>query len=181
MRLLSLSMSANRILIIGPLGAGKSTLAYELNKRYHLSRLNLDEVARNPKNGDYYSWQVQEKTLHQFLKTNTSWVIEGCQKSLYEQTNPNLIVDMRISPLVAVKRFTLRFIKAKRLIGKRVDKNAPVQAYHYRKLSIKKILEYNAFNRQINQEIKEYLSKVNCNVVACKGIKDYNHIFKLIQ
>ncbi len=80
-------MNVNKILIIGPLGAGKSTLAYEINKHYSLPRLNLDEVARNPKSGDYYPKQVQAKTLQHFLKNNSSWVIEGCQKELYEQTN----------------------------------------------------------------------------------------------
>ncbi len=81
---------------------------------------------------------------------------------------------------MAVWRFTFRFIEAKRLIGKSVDKNAPVQAYHYRKIKLKKVLEYDSFNKQINQEIKTYLATQNCLIVTCKGIKDYPLVFDLI-
>lgn len=51
---------------------------------------------------------------------------------------PDLIVDMRINRLVAIWRFTCRFWKAKKLIGKEIDKDLPVQAYHYRRVTLKK-------------------------------------------
>ena len=41
-----------KILIIGPLGAGKLSLAYAINKKYGFFRLNLDEVTRI-KDGGY--------------------------------------------------------------------------------------------------------------------------------
>ena len=55
-----------RILIIGPLGAGKSSLSYAINKKYGLERLNLDEV-RRIRNGGYRSEEEQFEILNVFL------------------------------------------------------------------------------------------------------------------
>ena len=103
-----------KILIIGPLGAGKSTLAYAINKKFNLPRLNLDEVCRRPADGSYFSREEQFAKLEAFLTDNHHWVAEGCQRYLYERMHPDVIVDMRINRLVAIWRFTLRFIKAKK-------------------------------------------------------------------
>lgn len=56
-----------RILIIGPLGAGKSSFAYTINKKYELPRLNLDEVHRI-KGGGYRNEDEQFMILNEFLK-----------------------------------------------------------------------------------------------------------------
>ncbi len=169
-----------RILIIGPLGAGKSSLAYAINKKYGLERLNLDEV-RRIRNGGYRSEEEQFEILNVFLQSHSNWVMEGCQKTLYEKVKPNLIVDMRICRLVAIWRFTLRFIKAKKLIGKDIDQDLPVQAYHYRKISLSKILEWDGTNKRINAEIEAFLRQTKVKVIKCKGFKDYQKVFEFIN
>lgn len=72
---------------------------------------------------------------------------------------PDLIVDMRINRLVAIWRFTCRFWKAKKLIGKEIDKDLPVQAYHYRRITLEKIRDYDFIGREINAEIAEFWRK----------------------
>ena len=52
-----------KILIVGGLGAGKSTLAYELCHKLNLPRLNLDEVARNKADGSWRSEKEYMKIL----------------------------------------------------------------------------------------------------------------------
>lgn len=170
-----------KVLIIGPLGAGKSSLAYEVSKRYGLNRLNIDEVCRNPADGSYYPQAEQFFKLQSFLEQNSSWVAEGCQKILYEKMFPDVIIDMRVNRLVAIWRFTLRFFKAKKLIGKKNDKSLPVQAYHYRKPTFKKIKEYDAFNKMINMEIGDYLRKSTVPVVMCKSFQDYKSVFECLD
>lgn len=169
-----------KILIIGPLGAGKSSLAYAINKKFNLARLNLDEICRHPPDGSYYPLDEQLVKLHTFLDRNESWVSEGCQKYLYEKMNPDLIVDMRINRLVAIWRFTLRFIKAKKLIGKVIDKDLPVQAYHYRKITLKKIRDYDVTGQEINAEIEDFLRNNTIRVVKCKRYRDYQKVFEAI-
>jgi len=169
-----------KILIIGPLGAGKSSLAYAINKKYGIPRLNLDEVQRT-KDGGYRSKEEQYHILNNFLENNSSWVMEGCQKMLYEKVKPDLIADMRIGRLSAIWRFTLRFFKAKKLIGKDIAPDLPVQAYHYRKVTLAKILEWDSTNKEINDEIGTFLKDVEVPIVKCKSFRDYKRVFELID
>lgn len=169
-----------KILIIGPLGAGKSALAYTINKKYGLSRLNLDEVYRI-KNGGYRSEDEQFCILNSFLNNNSSWVMEGCQKTLYERVKPDLIVDMRISRLLAIWRFTTRFLKAKKLIGKDISPDLPIQAYHYRKITLSKILDWDRANKEINQQIADFLRNTKIPILTCKNFRSYQKIFDYIE
>ncbi|MBP5352905.1 MAG: hypothetical protein J6Y91_03980 [Alphaproteobacteria bacterium] len=169
-----------KILIIGPLGAGKSSLAYAINKKYGVPRLNLDEVHR-VKNGGYRSVSEQFGILNDFLKNNASWVMEGCQKMLYEKVKPDLVVDMRISRLLAAWRFTVRFWKAKKLAGKEIAPDLPVQAYHYRKITLSKILEWDSTNKELNAEIGAFLKNVKVPILTCKSFKDYQEVFSTID
>lgn len=170
-----------KILIIGPLGAGKSSLAYAINKKFRFPRLNLDELCRNPKDGSYYSPEYSFEKLTEFTKKHPYWVIEGSQSYLYEKLQPHLIIDMRIHRIKAIWRFTLRFFKAKKLIGKNIDKNLPVQAYHYRKITLSKILEWDTANKEINKQIADYLKNTEILVLPCKNFKDYKKIFDYIE
>ncbi len=169
-----------KILIIGPLGAGKSSLAYTINKKYGIPRLNFDEVQRI-KGGGYRDEDGQFAIVNEFLKNNENWVMEGCQKTLYEKVNPDLIVDMRIGRLLAIWRFTLRFIKAKSLIGKDISPELPVQAYHYRKVTLSKIMDWDSANKEINQQIADYLKNTEIQVLTCKKFRDYRKIFDYIE
>ena len=169
-----------KILIIGPLGAGKSSLAYAINKKYRLPRLNLDEIFRR-KEGGYRLEEEQVVLLNNFLQQNSDWVMEGSQKSLYEKVLPDLIIDMRINRMFAIWRFTLRFLKAKKLINRDIPADFPVQAYHYRKITLSKILEWNSSNKEINNQINEFLNQVNVPVVTCKNFKGYQKVFNYIE
>lgn len=172
-----------KILILGPLGAGKSSLAYAINKKFNLPRLNLDEICRNTADGgSYYPREEQFAKLDNFLKKHkNNWVSEGCQRYLYEKMQPDLIVDMRINRLVAIWRFTCRFWKAKKLIGKEIDKDLPVQAYHYRRVTLKKIRDYDVIGQEINAELAVFLQNVGVPILSCKGFKDYPKIFAYIE
>ena len=170
-----------KVLIIGSLGAGKSTLAYQLNKKFNLPRLNLDEVCRIKENGKYRTQGEQTVLIKKFLTTHTSWVMEGCQKNLYEQVNPDLIIDMRIHRLLAIFRFTKRFFKAKRLIGKDIPPDLPVQAYHYRPITLSKIRDWDKTNHEINAQIGLFLKMTSIPVIRCRGYKDYVKVFQYLK
>lgn len=169
-----------KILIIGPLGAGKSSLAYAINKKFKFPRLNLDEVCRSPADGSYYPQEEQFAKLNYFLQNNNNWVAEGCQKYLYERIPADLIIDMRINRFIAIWRFTRRFWKAKKLAGKNIDKDLPIQAYHYRKITLAKIRDYDVIDQEINDEIADFLNHIKIPVITCKGFKDYQKVFEYI-
>ena len=167
-----------KILIIGPLGAGKSSLAYAINKKMNIPRLNLDEVCRI--NNTYRTESEQLDILNNFLKTHSNWVMEGSQKSLYSKVCPDIIIDMRVNRLCAIWRFTKRFYVAKGLIGKNIASDLPVQAYHYRKITLQKILEWDKSNKEINYQIGEFLKDLSAPVIICKKFKDYQKVFDYI-
>ena len=74
-----------KILIFGNSGSGKSTLAKKLCIRHDLAHLDLDILAwdaesppnRNPIN-------ESKLAIDQFIRENSSWVIEGCYSDLLE-------------------------------------------------------------------------------------------------
>ena len=145
-----------KVLIIGPLGAGKSTLAYQLNKKFNLSRLNLDEVCRIKENGKYRTQREQTALIRKFLMTHPAWV-------------------------VAIFRFTKRFFKARKLIGKEIPPDLPVQAYHYRPITLSKIRDWDKTNRAINTQIGSFLKTTSIPVICCRGYKDYAKVFQYLK
>lgn len=57
----------------------------------------------------------------------------------------------------------------------------PVQAYHYRKITLKKIRDYDVTGQEINAEIAEYLKNVSIPVIRCKNFKQHQIIFNYIE
>jgi len=169
-----------KLLIIGLMGAGKSTLAYNIQQKYHLPRLNIDEICRNKDTGEYFTEQEQFQKLAAFEQNNSSWVMEGSQKYLYEKIAPDIVIYIKVSRLVAAWRFTLRFFKAKKLIGKDIDENLPVQAYHYRKPTIKRIMEWDDSNKNILKDINEYIKDKN-NLFVIRSDKDFQRLYQKLD
>lgn len=82
-----------RIILLGNAGAGKSTMARRLIGNQPIPRLSLDEIAwgegteRNPLDDSI-------RELHQFLRSNDQWVIEGCYSDLVAVALP-LCTELR--------------------------------------------------------------------------------------
>lgn len=170
-----------KILIIGMLGSGKSTLAYELSRHFSLPRLNLDEVSRDPQTGAYRSDEDCCRRIDEFARRCSDWVAEGSQQKLYCRLSPDLIIHTDVSRFIAAWRFTRRFFKAYRLIGKNVDPNLPVQPYHYRRPTVTKILQWDRCNGVLNREIKEYTASIALPVIKIKSRRDYPALFRRLK
>ncbi len=176
-----------KVLIIGMLGAGKSSLAFDLSRKYNLRRLNLDEICRSPQTGEYFPQETQIAETERFAKEYRNWVMEGCQKYLYERVSPDLVINMKISRLRAVWRFTTRFFKAKKLLDRygpgviRGREDEPVQPYHYRKPTLRKILEWDRANREIESEIESFLRQKGIKAVEVKSFKDYKKVYEILD
>ena len=102
---------------------------------------------------------------------------------------PDLIIDMRICRPVAIWRFTVRFLKAKKLIGRKIDKELPVQAYHYRKISLKDRLRRPEVSPSLLSnhdllflaEISVFLKNAKIPVIKCKNFRQYGKVFAYIE
>ncbi len=161
------------------LGSGKSSLAWYINKKYGLPRLNLDDIFRTP-DGGYTPPDKYKRDLDSFLNTYTDWVIEGCQRELYEHIYPDIVIVTDISGIRAAWRFTRRFFQAKRLIGQTVDTDAPVQAYHYRRPTPAKIWDWYCCNRVIHQQITDWLKVISVPVITVSSFREYSKIDRIL-
>ena len=56
-----------KLLIIGMLGAGKSTLAYQLAQKHGLPVLRIDEISRDKETNSYYPLEQQYQQLDDFV------------------------------------------------------------------------------------------------------------------
>ena len=72
-------------------------------------------------------------------------------------------------------------MKAKKLIGKDISTDLPVQAYHYRKVTLSRILEWDATNKRLNAEITDFLKNVKIPILTCKDFSEYQKIFDYIE
>ncbi len=169
-----------KLLIIGLLGSGKSSLAWYINKQYGLPRLNLDEIFRTP-GGGYATPEEYQGKLDSFLNTHTDWVIEGCQFELYEHIRPDTVIVMDISGIRAAWRFTRRFFQAKRLIGQSIAKDAPVQAYHYRHPTPAKIWDWYCCNKVIHNQITAWLKTISAPVITVSSFREYTKIDRIFN
>ncbi|MFV0544224.1 MAG: AAA family ATPase [Marinicella pacifica] len=89
-----------KILIFGNSGSGKTTLAKSLCQSQGFVHLDLDTLAWEETQPPVRkSLSASKKDIDQFIKTNDSWVIEGCYTDLLELAEPhsNEIIFMNLS------------------------------------------------------------------------------------
>lgn len=104
-----------KIAIIGYSGSGKSTLARKLSDFYNVPILHLDTVEFLPNWG---SRNLEEKLqiVGDFLKTNSSWVIDGNYGKLYyweRMEQADTIVILRFGRFQSLCRVFNRYRKYK--------------------------------------------------------------------
>lgn len=87
-----------KVVILGNLGSGQSTLASSIAERENLAHLDLDTLAWLPTNPPERS-PIQEPQDEAFIRENEGWVIEGCYTDLLELAEPfaNEVIFMNLS------------------------------------------------------------------------------------
>ncbi|MAF80042.1 AAA family ATPase [bacterium] len=100
-----------RILIIGPAGAGKSTLARELKKHLRIPLINLDQLYWHPNwvrpKDDEWKNKVQK------LIQKNEWILDGMYQSTLDLRIPraDTIIFMDVPRLICLWRVLKRRIK----------------------------------------------------------------------
>lgn len=175
-----------KIFIIGALGAGKSTLAYNLSNKLNISKLPLDRIFLN-ENSEERAIDEQKKLLNEWLDNNNNWIIEGSHYSLYKDLKPDFIIHIKINKLLSVWRVVKRFFIAKKLLNKYKSatipggEELPIQPYHYRKITIERLVRYYKINTKINNEIDLFLKEYKGKVITINTSKDSKKVIKTIS
>ena len=77
-----------RIVIYGNSGAGKTTMARQLQRQHDLPRLVLDSIAWEADWGYRRPLDSSIEELRQFISAHDCWIIEGCYGNLIEAALP---------------------------------------------------------------------------------------------
>jgi adenylate kinase family enzyme len=92
---------AERIVIFGNSGSGKSTMARQLSRERGLPHLDLDSLAwASP--GVRRSLEESAAEIRAYLDANESWIAEGCYGDLIELILPNATEVRFLNPGIDV-------------------------------------------------------------------------------
>lgn len=99
-----------KILIIGICGAGKSTLANELNRKIGIPVIHLDQHFWKPGWVESEKRKWSEKVLE--LTSQSKWIMEGNYSSSFNLRFPeaDTLIVLDYNPLLAMYRATKRII-----------------------------------------------------------------------
>ena len=73
-----------KIVILGPVASGKTTLSKTLAERLQIPRYEIDEIVHNDETKEKRTKQEQQEILNKILKEKDEWIIEGMPRSHLE-------------------------------------------------------------------------------------------------
>ena len=108
-----------KILIIGIVASGKTTLAKKLSRKTNIEYYEIDSIVHDDKNNLKRSVEEQQKIIEEINDKN-NWIIEGTlRKNLYNLLDiSDKIIYLDIPLKVRKRRILLRFLKQKLKIEK---------------------------------------------------------------
>lgn len=108
-----------KILIIGIVASGKTTLAKKLSKEYNIKHYEIDLIVHDDKD-NYKRTNEEQQNLIKRINENDNWIIEGTlRKNLFNLLQlADIIIYLDIPLIVRKRRILTRFIKQKLRIEK---------------------------------------------------------------
>ena len=110
---------ANKILVVGCVGSGKSTYAKKLGKKLNIPVYGIDEIVHDDANGVRRSLDEQKRLINE-VDSNDKWIIEGALREelyfLLDMADQIIMIDLDRD--VVEHRVITRYIKQQRGIEK---------------------------------------------------------------
>ena len=171
-------MKYNKILIVGGIGSGKTTLASKLSKILNIKNYELDNIAY--KRRDIHEKQkpkIRDKKVKSLLKRKR-WIVEGFYSQywtypIYRKADIVLILNIKTS--TSKNRLIRRFIK-RRLSFKR---KGNVNQKFKRMISLIKYID--EYPKKYFQMQKETAKGFNKNVLILKNKKEIKEFIKKLK
>jgi adenylate kinase family enzyme len=168
----------NKILIIGGIGSGKTTLANKLSKILKIKSYELDNIAYKRRDiHEKNKPSVRDKKVKSILKRK-KWIVEGFYSRLwtypfYRKADIVIILNMKTS--ISKQRLIRRFLKRKFSPKKQKDVNQSFK----RMISLVKYID--EYPRKYFQMQKETAKEFNKNVIILKNKKGVNNFIKTLK
>ena len=102
-----------KILIIGAVGSGKTTLAKKLSKQYNIKYYEIDSIVHDDSENGKKRTQKEQDDIIKNINENNDWIIEGVlRKNLYYLLElSQKIIYVNISKKMRNRRIFIRFLK----------------------------------------------------------------------
>ena len=102
-----------RIYIIGPSGAGKTTLSEHLSNKYNIKSYELDKIVYDDDHGNIKRTDEDIERLFKKILNKKSWIIEdvGRKKFIEGRELADKIYYLKIPKRIVYKRVISRWIK----------------------------------------------------------------------
>lgn len=146
-----------KILIIGTVGTGKTTLAKKLSKQYNIKYYEIDSIVHDDNNKIKRTSKQQDEIIEK-INNNVDWIIEGVlRKNLYYLLElADKIIYLDISKKVRNRRILIRYIKQK--LG--LEQANYVPSLNMLKNMYKWSEKYDKNKHEIMQTLDKYKDKI---------------------
>ena len=142
-----------KILIIGPVGAGKTTLAKTLSNKYNIKHYEIDSIVHDDNEGGRKRTEEEQNRIIKQIDKQNDWIIEGTlRKNLYYLLEiSEKIIYLDIPKRTRNIRILTRFIKQKLKIEK-VNYNSTLEM-------LKLMYKWSRKHENKKQQLEECLNK----------------------
>lgn len=171
-------MKYNKILIVGGIGSGKTTLAKKLSKILKIKNYELDDIAYIRRDiHEKQKPEIRDKKVKSILKKR-KWIIEGFYSRawtypIYRKADIVLILNIKTS--TSKNRLIRRFIKRKLSFKKKRNVNQKFK----RMISLVKYID--EYPKKYFQMQKETAENFNKNVLILKNKKEIKEFVKKLK
>ena len=151
-----------KIYIIGPVGAGKTTLAKRMSARYEIPMYQLDKVVWDDDQGNIKRSNEEIQKLFNEILNNDSWIIEDVGRKSFAEgvKQADIVYYIDLPSKVIYKRCIFRWIKQK--LGK--------EEYNY-KPTLKGLRQMLTWARQDMKNKEEKLKSIKSNAKKYEILK----------
>ena len=159
-----------KILIIGPVATGKTTLARKMSEHTGIKNYEIDSIVHDDVNNVKRTEEEQAEIVNQIDK-NSDWIIEGTlRKNLFMLLDlADKIIFMNIPLRIRKRRIILRYLKQRLGIekcnyqsNKEMLRKMYVWTYKYEKEKDELIYQLSKYKEKIvifNKSSEKYLKK----------------------
>ena len=147
-----------KILIIGAVGTGKTTLSKKIAKRYNIKHYEIDSIVHDDNEGGRKRTEEEQNRIINQIDEGKDWIIEGTlRKNLYYLLGMSeKIVYLDIPKRTRNIRILTRFIKQKL----KIEKSNYKPTLKMLKLMYKWSGEYENNKQQLEECLNKYIEKL---------------------
>lgn len=162
-----------KIVVLGPVASGKTTLAEKLSQEIGIPVFHMDEIVHDDEHDTKRTDEEQRQMINDIIRKEKEWIIEGMPRNQLEvlASNATTIIYLYVDKKELKWRFWWRCLKIKRGVMK-VKYKMNNQLYH----RMKKYIE-----EDNHETLKELQKKYSSKLIIIRNKKEEEIFFKALK